>query len=95
MPYNVNKALMNARNPALMTVDAELSLVAHMEVRTEFEAWVADTNQGYDLTPCASGKMATYEDEKTEHAWRGFFHGCQGIRADAPTDSAHKPRPRG
>lgn len=39
-----------------------------------FEAWSKNTNQGYDLTRMNSGKLATYESDLTEHAWRGYCH---------------------
>lgn len=45
--------------------------------REDFEKWAISTNQGYDLTRNQSGRMQTYEHDKTEHAWRGFFHGMQ------------------
>ena len=51
------------------------------KARNAFETWSQDTNQGYDLAPVHSGKMATYESDKTEHAWRGF---CHGRLASAP-----------
>lgn len=43
--------------------------------REDFEQWSISTNQGYDLTRNQTGCMRTYEQDKTEHAWRGFFHG--------------------
>lgn len=49
--------------------------------QSDFEDWSIRTNQGYDLTKMHSGKMHTYEDDKTEHAWRGFFYGWQAARA--------------
>ena len=46
-----------------------------------FEAWSKNTNQGYDLTRMNSGKLATYESDLTEHAWRGY---CHAALASAP-----------
>lgn len=59
--------------------------------RAEFEAWAIDTNQGYDLTRNQSGRMQTYESVKTEHAWRGFFHGRQAARRAQVVPEQSKP----
>lgn len=57
--------------------------------RQAFEAWAKRTNQGYDLTPNVSGRMATYESNTTEHAYRGFFHGMAApASGDAQTSAA-------
>lgn len=49
--------------------------------RQAFEAWSKRANQGYDLAPNVSGRMATYESNTTEHAYRGFFHGMNAPAA--------------
>lgn len=41
-------------------------------IRKNFRRWNNVTKQGYDMTYNTGGKCATYEDDKTEHAWRGF-----------------------
>lgn len=56
--------------------------------RQAFEAWSGRTNQGYDLTRNVSGKMATYESNTTEHAYRGFFHGMNAPAAGDALDAA-------
>lgn len=54
-----------------------------------FEAWSKNTNQGYDLTRMNSGKLATFESDLTEHAWRGY---CHAALASAPVaGEAQKP----
>ncbi len=40
----------------------------------KFEAWATTTNQGYDLTREDGAYMATYKNNSTEHAWRGYCH---------------------
>lgn len=59
-----------------MTLNAE----AERAKREDFEQWSISTNQGYDLTRNQTGCMRTYEKDKTEHAWRGFFYGSQAAR---------------
>lgn len=49
-----------------------------------FEAWSEGTNQGYDLTRMNSGKLATYESDLTEHAWRGYCHAALASAPVAP-----------
>jgi len=56
--------------------------------RQAFEAWSIRANQGYDLTPNVSGRMATYESNTTEHAYRGFFHGMNAPAAGDALDAA-------
>ena len=56
--------------------------------RQAFEAWSKRANQGYDLTPNVSGRMATYENNTTEHAYRGFFHGMNAPAAGDALDAA-------
>lgn len=56
--------------------------------RQAFEAWSKRANQGYDLTPNVSGRMATYESNTTEHAYRGFFHGMNAPAAGDALDAA-------
>lgn len=51
--------------------------------REDFEQWSISTNQGYDLTRNQTGCMRTYEQDKTEHACRGFFHGWLQVERGA------------
>lgn len=62
--------------------------------RQAFEAWSKRANQGYDLTPNVSGRMATYESNTTEHAYRGFFHGMNAPAAPAAGDARDAERYR-
>lgn len=59
----------------------------------DFEAWSKNANQGYDLTKMHSGKLHTYEDDKTEHAWRGFFYGWQAARTLPAPDNVRAGEP--
>lgn len=47
-------------------------LDAVIAARKQFETWSVDSNQGYILARHRGGAMRSYEDIKTEHAWRGF-----------------------
>ena len=48
-------------------------------LRKEFEDWTVTTNTGYplDKNTDTHHAMASYEDVRTEHAWRGFFNGAE------------------
>lgn len=59
--------------------------------REAFEAWSIRTNQGYDLARNVSGKMQTYENDLTEHAYRGYFHAS--IAAPSPGIDAAEQKP--
>ncbi len=47
--------------------------------RKEFEDWTVAANTGYplDKNTGTHHAMASYEDVRTEHAWRGFFNGAE------------------
>lgn len=74
-------ALASAAAPAQQPGAAYAAL---SEERAAFERWNKDANQGYDLAPCTSGKLQTFESTETEHAWRGFFHGLRASHGQAP-----------
>jgi hypothetical protein len=63
------------------------------QIKLDFEQWVIETNQGYDLQPNQSGRMQTYEMLTTEHAWRGFCYGSLRHRTDVPSSQHIPPTP--
>ena len=76
-----------SREKELAAQQPGAAYAALSEERAAFERWNKDANQGYDLAPCTSGKLQTFESTETEHAWRGFFHGLRPPHGQAPADA--------